>query len=107
MPVTLTVPTPLVEVRVQERHGPGRSDVVLVGQVPSESLGPGADKLGVDQRWLTQYRVAGSAGSLQVVPLAHRAARSRLARGHQRGQRAGSGRRRACREPGGGRALWR
>ncbi|HET9117579.1 MAG TPA: leucyl aminopeptidase family protein, partial [Pseudonocardiaceae bacterium] len=29
-----------------------------------------ADKLGVDQQWLTQYRVAGSAGSLQVVPLA-------------------------------------
>lgn len=70
MPVTLTVPTPLVEVRVRERRSPGRPDVVLVGQVPSNSLGPGADELGVDQRWLTQYRVAGSAGSLQVVPLA-------------------------------------
>lgn len=70
MPMTLTVPTPLVEVRVEERRGPGRPDVVLVGQVPAASLGPGADKLGVDQRWLTHYRVAGSAGSLQVVPLA-------------------------------------
>jgi leucyl aminopeptidase len=32
-------------------------------------LGPGADRLGVDDRWLDQYRVTGSAGSVHLVPL--------------------------------------
>ncbi|MGH3843092.1 MAG: leucyl aminopeptidase family protein [Pseudonocardiaceae bacterium] len=67
--MTLTVPTPLAEVRVQERHGPHWPEVVLVGQPPLPNLGPGADRLGVSEQWLTQYQVAGSAGSVQVVPL--------------------------------------
>ncbi|MGH3775488.1 MAG: leucyl aminopeptidase family protein [Pseudonocardiaceae bacterium] len=33
-------------------------------------LGPGADALGVDDRWLAQYRVRATAGSVHVVPLA-------------------------------------
>ncbi|MGH3811686.1 MAG: leucyl aminopeptidase family protein, partial [Pseudonocardiaceae bacterium] len=33
-------------------------------------MGPGADTLGVDERWLTQYRVRATAGSVHVVPLA-------------------------------------
>ncbi len=83
MPATPKVPTPLAEVRVQERRGPGVPDVVLVGQPPNGPsplgqstaddplvLGPGADALGVDERWLAQYRVRATAGSVQVVPLA-------------------------------------
>jgi leucyl aminopeptidase len=75
----------LVEVRVQEQGVAGMSDVVLVGQTRSiphpvgqapshEStaddppiLGPGAAELGVDEQWLTQYRMTGAAGSVQVV----------------------------------------
>ncbi|MDQ3760363.1 MAG: M17 family metallopeptidase [Actinomycetota bacterium] len=81
--MTPEVPTPLVEVRVQARRGPGVPDVVLVGQSsPAQSrsgqsttddpliLGPGADELGVDEHWLAQYRVTAAAGSVQVVPLA-------------------------------------
>ena len=34
------------------------------------SWGPGADRLGVDDQWLDQYRVTGSAGSVHLVPLA-------------------------------------
>ena len=64
-----TVPTPLVEVRVQPRPAPGIPDVVLVRQSPSVALGPGADRLAVDEKWLDQYRVTGSAGSVDVVPL--------------------------------------
>ncbi|MGH3982213.1 MAG: peptidase M17, partial [Pseudonocardiaceae bacterium] len=33
-------------------------------------MGPGSDVLGVDERWLTQYRVRATAGSVHVVPLA-------------------------------------
>jgi leucyl aminopeptidase len=49
-------------------------DVVMVGQYPSVTqsptvtLGPGADRLGVDDKWLDQYRVTGSAGSVHLVP---------------------------------------
>ena len=68
--MTPDVPTPLVGVRVQQRHGSAVPDVVLVRQSPSVSLGPGADRLGVDGRWLDQYRVTGSAGSVYLVPLA-------------------------------------
>jgi leucyl aminopeptidase len=32
-------------------------------------LGPGADKLGVDEQWLAQYGMTGSVGSVQAVPL--------------------------------------
>jgi leucyl aminopeptidase len=64
------VPTPLVEVGVQQRPDPQVPDVVLVRQHPSVLLGPGADRLGVDEQWLAQYRVRGSAGSVQLVPLA-------------------------------------
>jgi leucyl aminopeptidase len=77
MPVHATpnVPTPLVEVRVQARLDPRIPDVVLVAQPPSPAngqlvLGPGADELGVDEQWLTRYRVTAAAGSMQVVPLA-------------------------------------
>ncbi|MBV8993022.1 MAG: leucyl aminopeptidase family protein, partial [Pseudonocardiales bacterium] len=67
-PVTPDVPTPLVDVRVQQRHGFAVPEVVLVRQSPSVILGPGADRLGVDDRWLDQYRVTGSAGSVHLVP---------------------------------------
>jgi leucyl aminopeptidase len=91
--VTPQIPTPLVEVRVQARRAPGVPEVVLVGtsssgqhhparqppfrqsppQQPSADsppiLGPGADELGVNEQWLTQCRVTGTAGSVQVVPL--------------------------------------
>ncbi len=83
MPAIPKIPTPLVKVRVQARRSSGVPDVVLVGQSPpgqslSEQstlddrlvLGPGADVLGVDERWLAQYRVSATAGSVQVVPLA-------------------------------------
>ncbi len=83
MPVIPKIPTPLVEVRVQARRGFGVPDVVLVGQPSPEQsspeqssrddqlvLGPGAQALGVDERWLAQYRVSATAGSVQVVPLA-------------------------------------
>ncbi|MDQ2881105.1 MAG: leucyl aminopeptidase family protein [Actinomycetota bacterium] len=69
------IPTSLVEVRVRGRRDSGVPDAVLVGQQPSPGeaqliLGPGAGELGVDEQWLTRYRVTGSAGSAQVVPLA-------------------------------------
>jgi leucyl aminopeptidase len=67
--VTSKVPTPLVNVRVQQRHGQGVPDVVLAGQSPSVTLGPGADRLGVDEQWLDQYRVTGSAASVHLIPL--------------------------------------
>jgi leucyl aminopeptidase len=67
--VTPDVPTPLVDVRVQQRRGPTVPDVVLVRQSPSVILGSGADRLGVDDRWLDQYRVTGSAGSVHLVSL--------------------------------------
>jgi leucyl aminopeptidase len=44
-------------------------DVVLVGQAPEVTLGPGANRLGVDEKWLAQCRVTGSAGSAHLVPL--------------------------------------
>jgi leucyl aminopeptidase len=44
-------------------------DVVLVGQPPEVTLGPGANRLGVDEQWLAQFRVTGSAGSAHLVPL--------------------------------------
>jgi leucyl aminopeptidase len=65
-----TVPTPLVGVRVQTRPDPGIPDAVLVRQSPSVTLGPGADRLAVDEKWLDRYRVTGSAGTADVVPLA-------------------------------------
>jgi leucyl aminopeptidase len=65
-----TVPTPLVGVRLQPRPDPGVPDVVLVRQSSSVTLGPGADRLAVEEKWLDQYRVTGSAGSVDVVPLA-------------------------------------
>ncbi len=44
--------------------------MVLVGQsATTPALGPGADHLGVDDQWLAQCRMTGSAGSVQVVPL--------------------------------------
>ncbi len=43
--------------------------MVLVGQSSTPALGPGADHLGVDEQWLAQCRMTGSAGSVQVVPL--------------------------------------
>jgi leucyl aminopeptidase len=64
------VPTPLVEVGVQQRPDPQVPDVVLVRQPPSALLGPGADRLGVDEQWLTQQQMPGSAGSVHLVPLA-------------------------------------
>ncbi len=93
MPATPKVPTPLVEVRVQARRSPGVPDVVLVGPSPNGPspngqrpsapslpgmstvdeppvLGPGADLLGVDERWLAQYRVRSTTGSVHVVALA-------------------------------------
>ncbi|MGH3869904.1 MAG: leucyl aminopeptidase family protein [Pseudonocardiaceae bacterium] len=71
MPATPKVPTPLVEVRIQARRGPGVPDVVLV-QSTSDGppvLGPGADSLGVDEQWLAHHRVRASAGCVQLVPL--------------------------------------
>lgn len=65
-----TVPTPLVGVRVQPQPDPEVTDVVLVRQSPSVTLGPGADRLGVDEQWLDHYRMTGKAGSADVVPLA-------------------------------------
>jgi len=77
VPVTPKIPTPLVEVRVRARRDPGVPDAVLVGHPPSEQspageqliLGPGADEIGVDERWLARHRVRATAGSVQVVPL--------------------------------------
>ena len=78
MPVIPTVPTPLVEVRVQAQRDAEVPDVVLVGQtccIPAPAddqliLGPGAAEIGVDEQWLARYRVRATAGSAQVVPLA-------------------------------------
>ena len=78
MPVIPEVPTPLVEVRVQARRDPEVPDVVLVGHPPCVGspageeliLGAGADEIGVDERWLAQYRVSATPGSTQLVPLA-------------------------------------
>ncbi|MGH3787329.1 MAG: leucyl aminopeptidase family protein [Pseudonocardiaceae bacterium] len=75
--MTPKVPTPLAEVRAQLRRDPMTPDVVLVSQSSAEgstpdnlpSLGPGAERLGVDEQWLAQYRVRPTAGSAQVVPL--------------------------------------
>ncbi|MGH3805514.1 MAG: leucyl aminopeptidase family protein [Pseudonocardiaceae bacterium] len=76
MHVTPQVPTPLVEVRVQAQRALGVPEIVVIGESSHPSiaddppiLGPGADQLGVDEQWLTQYRVTGAAGSVQVVPL--------------------------------------
>jgi leucyl aminopeptidase len=54
---------------MQQRDGFGVPDVVLVGQLPTVTLGPGAGRLGVHEQWLDQYGVTGSAGSVQLVPL--------------------------------------
>ena len=54
---------------MQQGHDRLVPDVVLVGQYPSATLGPGADRLGVDDKWLDQYRVTGSAGSVHLVPV--------------------------------------
>ncbi|MGH3751792.1 MAG: leucyl aminopeptidase family protein [Pseudonocardiaceae bacterium] len=73
MPAIPKIPTSLVEVRVHARRGSGVADVVLVGQpTPDDQLvlGPGADALGVDERWLAQYQVSATAGTVAVVPLA-------------------------------------
>ncbi|MGH3824387.1 MAG: hypothetical protein ACRDRA_16385, partial [Pseudonocardiaceae bacterium] len=69
MRVTPKVPTPLAEVRVRERPGAGVPDVVLVGHSATPTLGPGANQLGVNEQWLAQYGMTGSAGSVQAVPL--------------------------------------
>src|SRR5919206_466961 len=61
--VTPTVSSPLVDVRVQQRPGPGVPDVVLVGQAPEVTLGPGANRLGVDEQWLAQWRGTRSGGA--------------------------------------------
>jgi leucyl aminopeptidase len=55
---------------VQTRRAPGVPAVVLVGTDEPPMLGPGAGELGVNEQWLTQCRVTGTAGSVQVVPLA-------------------------------------
>ncbi|HEU0089524.1 MAG TPA: leucyl aminopeptidase family protein [Pseudonocardiaceae bacterium] len=72
MPSTLTIPTPLVEVRV-DPHGPGVPDVVLVRQSAADGppiLGLGAGALGVDEQWLAECRITATAGSTAPVPLA-------------------------------------
>ncbi|MGB8996062.1 MAG: leucyl aminopeptidase family protein [Pseudonocardiaceae bacterium] len=97
MPVQVipTVPTPLVEVRVQTRGDHGVPDAVLVAQPPAPAsgplvMGPGADELGVDEQWLAQYRVTAAAGSVQVVPLTTRRTTGRSDHGWLVGTGAGS-----------------
>jgi leucyl aminopeptidase len=55
---------------VKERTDPGVPDVVLVERSAAAVLGPGAERLDVDERWLAQCQVRGTAGAVHVVPLA-------------------------------------
>ncbi|MGI9063848.1 MAG: leucyl aminopeptidase family protein [Pseudonocardiaceae bacterium] len=72
MPPTPPVPTPLVDVSLHRATATGVPTAVLFG--PSEQdgvavLGPGADVLGVDARWVHRHRLSTSAGTVRVVAL--------------------------------------
>ncbi|MGH3912114.1 MAG: leucyl aminopeptidase family protein [Pseudonocardiaceae bacterium] len=67
------IPTPLVQVQVRAQPAPSVPEVVLLSQGAADGppiLGPGAEALGVDEKWLTRHLPRGAtAGTATPVPL--------------------------------------